>query len=214
MSYYNPLLQYGEERLMAKCKQVNVNGFIVVDLPPEEALHFRSICLSHGYHSPHLYSSVKLFTVSFRLSYIPLITPSTSETRISALAAAADSFAYVVSRMGVTGEQTTINKDLPGFLERIRSHSNVYLAVGFGVGSPEQFEAVAQHSDGVVIGSKFINIIKEAGITDSNSVMFVVVYIFQGEEKCVEAVLDFTKSVSLKKHQNRKIVDGAEAYLF
>jgi tryptophan synthase len=88
MGYANPFISYGPESLVDKCKLIGVDGFIIVDLPPEESTLFRSLCTSRG------------------LSYIPLIAPSTSEERIGALVGAADSFVYVVSAMGVTGARS------------------------------------------------------------------------------------------------------------
>ncbi|KAG9902041.1 tryptophan synthase-like protein, partial [Aureobasidium melanogenum] len=82
MGYYNPVLSYGEDKILKDCKAAGVNGFIMVDLPPEEAVRFRNHCSKIG------------------LSYIPLIAPATSENRMKLLCKIADSFIYVVSRMG------------------------------------------------------------------------------------------------------------------
>ncbi|GKU02886.1 tryptophan synthase [Fusarium langsethiae] len=145
MGYYNPLLSYGEERLLQDCHSSGVNGFIVVDLPPEEAVSFRKLC-NKG-----------------RLSYVPLIAPSTSETRMKILCQLADSFIYVVSRMGVTGATGTLNANLPDLIERVKKYSgNKPAAVGFGVSTREHFLSVATLSDGVVVGSQIITTIKNA----------------------------------------------------
>ncbi|KAG9299718.1 hypothetical protein G9A89_013078 [Geosiphon pyriformis] len=144
MGYYNPILSYGEEKIVQEGEKVGINGFIVVDLPPEESDHFRNICAQH------------------RLSYVPLIAPSTTDVRIRHLSHVADSFIYVVSRMGVTGSRSTINTELPDLISRIRKHTNLPLAVGFGVSNKEHFDLVASHADGVVIGSKIITILREA----------------------------------------------------
>ena len=95
MGYYNPLLSYGEDALLRDCKDAGVNGFIVCDLPPEEAVSFRRLC-SKG-----------------QLSYVPLIAPATSDARMRILCSLADSFIYVVSRQGVTGALGTLNAHLP-----------------------------------------------------------------------------------------------------
>ncbi|BFZ59285.1 anthranilate synthase / indole-3-glycerol phosphate synthase [Saitoella coloradoensis] len=145
MGYYNPLLMYGEERIVRDAKEAGANGFIVVDLPPEEAIKFRGFCTKDG------------------LSYVPLIAPSTSENRIKILAPIADSFIYVVSKMGTTGASGTVNAALPELLERIRQYSkDTPLAVGFGVSTREHFLSVGAVADGVVIGSKIIQVIEEA----------------------------------------------------
>lgn len=145
MGYYNPMLSYGEERLLKDCKSAGVNGFIVVDLPPEEAITFRNFCTKGG------------------LSYVPLIAPSTSVTRMKLLCKLADSFIYVVSRMGVTGATGSMNAALPDLLQRVREYSgNVPAAVGFGVSTRDHFLSVAKIADGVVIGSQIITTLANA----------------------------------------------------
>ncbi|KAK4228046.1 putative tryptophan synthase [Podospora fimiseda] len=146
MGYYNPLLSYGEEKLLQDCKASGVNGFIIVDLPPEEAVSFRTLCTRGG------------------LSYVPLIAPATSDARMRILCQLADSFIYVVSRQGVTGALGTLNANLPELLSRVRKYSgNKPAAVGFGVSTHDHFASVAQLADGVVVGSKIVTTIAEAG---------------------------------------------------
>ncbi|USW47652.1 Putative pyridoxal-phosphate dependent enzyme, tryptophan synthase, alpha chain [Septoria linicola] len=145
MGYYNPLLAYGEERMLQDAKAAGVNGFIMVDLPPEEAVRFRQHCKTYG------------------LSYVPLIAPSTSEKRMKLLCGIADSFIYVVSRMGVTGATGALSTGLPQLVERVHQYSNgAPAAVGFGVSTREHFVEVGQVSEGVVIGSQIITTIKNA----------------------------------------------------
>ncbi|KAL9115143.1 MAG: hypothetical protein Q9227_000937 [Pyrenula ochraceoflavens] len=145
MGYYNPVLSYGEERLLKDCKEAGVNGFIMVDLPPEEAVRFRNHCTKAG------------------LSYVPLIAPATSEERMKTLCKIADSFIYVVSRMGVTGATGTLNTGLPDLLKRVHIYSgNVPAAVGFGVSTREHFLSVAKIAEGVVIGSQIVNVLGNA----------------------------------------------------
>ncbi|OZJ01923.1 Tryptophan synthase [Bifiguratus adelaidae] len=136
MGYYNPILAYGEERLVKAGVEAGIQGFIVVDLPPEEAHGFRDQCLAYG------------------LSYIPLIAPSTTEARIQHLVQVADSFIYVVSRMGVTGSdpKMQMNSQLPDLVGRIR----------FGIATREHFDIVAAYADGVVIGSRIVHLLKSA----------------------------------------------------
>lgn len=145
MGYYNPLLSYGEDALLRDCKEAKVNGFIVCDLPPEEAVSFRKLCSRGG------------------LSYVPLIAPATSDTRMRILCALADSFIYVVSRMGVTGALGTLNAGLPKLLERVKKYSgDKPAAVGFGVSTREHFQSVASIADGVVIGSQIVTTLQKA----------------------------------------------------
>ncbi|KDR73575.1 hypothetical protein GALMADRAFT_251317 [Galerina marginata CBS 339.88] len=147
MGYYNPLLAYGEDKAIQDAAEAGANGFIMVDLPPEEAIAFREKCTKAD------------------LSYVPLIAPSTSLSRIKFLASIADTFIYVVSKMGTTGssDSTAMNKALPDIIARVRQYATVPLAVGFGVANRTHFDTVADAgADGVVIGSRIVSVIKNA----------------------------------------------------
>ncbi|KMU85728.1 tryptophan synthase [Coccidioides immitis H538.4] len=145
MGYYNPLLRYGEEKILKTAKAAGINGFIMVDLPPEEAVRFRDLCKKEG------------------LSYVPLIAPATSDSRMRLLCSIADSFIYVVSRMGVTGATGRLSTGLPELLARVHSYSgNIPAAVGFGVSTREHFLNVQEIAEGVVIGSQMITVLGEA----------------------------------------------------
>jgi tryptophan synthase len=140
MGYYNPFLSYGLDKLMDNCKQAGINGFIVVDLPPEEGAHFVSLAQAKG------------------LSYIPLVSPTSTDDRIGYLAHNANSFIYCVSVTGITGTRSALPQDLSTFLERVRRQSHhVPLAVGFGISTPEHVQEVSQVADGVVVGSAIIH---------------------------------------------------------
>ncbi|KAF9030811.1 tryptophan synthase [Hymenopellis radicata] len=145
MGYYNPLLAYGEDKAIQDAYEAGANGFIMVDLPPEEAVTFRAKCTQSN------------------ISYVPLIAPSTTPSRIKFLASIADSFIYVVSKMGTTGssDQEAINAALPDIIARVREHATVAVAVGFGVSNRGHFDFVADAgADGVVIGSRIVSVIK------------------------------------------------------
>ncbi|KAI6020268.1 tryptophan synthase beta subunit-like PLP-dependent enzyme [Pisolithus microcarpus] len=147
MGYYNPILAYGEDKAVQDAREAGANGFIMVDLPPEEALGFREKCTNVG------------------LSYVPLVAPSTSLHRLPYLTSIADSFIYVVSRMGTTGSSVKgfVNSELPDIIARIRKHTSVPLAVGFGVATRLHFDAVVEAgADGVVVGSRIVSLIKQA----------------------------------------------------
>lgn len=145
MGYYNPLLAYGEERLLDDCKSAGVNGFIIVDLPPQEAVNFRRLCSRGG------------------LSYVPLIAPATSDERMKLLCKLADSFIYVVSRQGVTGALGTLNANIPELLARVKKYSgNKPAAVGFGVSTRDHFLSLSNIADGVVVGSKIVSTLHSA----------------------------------------------------
>ncbi|KIM48772.1 hypothetical protein M413DRAFT_437949 [Hebeloma cylindrosporum] len=151
MGYYNPLLAYGEDKAIQDAVEAGANGFNMVDLPPEEAIGFREKCLKAN------------------LSYVPLIAPSTTLPRIKFLSSIADTFIYVVSKMGTTGssDKVAMNTALPDIISRIREYATVPLAVGFGVANRAHFDAVADAgADGVVIGSKLVSVIKDSPVGD------------------------------------------------
>eukprot|EP01116_Phalansterium_solitarium_P000046 TRINITY_DN10037_c0_g1_i1.p1 TRINITY_DN10037_c0_g1~~TRINITY_DN10037_c0_g1_i1.p1 ORF type:complete len:685 (-),score=255.47 TRINITY_DN10037_c0_g1_i1:136-2190(-) len=150
MGYYNPLRAYGQARIVADAKQAGANGFIIVDLPPEECSDFRQLCRSEG------------------LSYIPLIAPTTTDERLAYIDTVADSFVYCVSVLGVTGARTKISDELPGFVQRARAHIRSPLAIGFGVADSETCAAMAQLGDGVVVGSALVKALGAAQAAGSS----------------------------------------------
>lgn len=146
MGYYNPIMKYGEQKMVEDAAKAGASGFIVVDLPPEEAIKFRSLCNKYN------------------LSYIPLVAPTTSDSRLKFLGEIADSFIYVVSRMGVTGASTQLDTGIADLCARVRKNagSEHPIAVGFGVSTREHFLSVGSHADGVVIGSKLLLTIEDS----------------------------------------------------
>ncbi|KAJ5655839.1 tryptophan synthase [Penicillium longicatenatum] len=146
MGYYNPVRAYGEEKMIRDCRDAGVNGFIIVDLPPEEALRFRELCTRDG------------------LSYIPLVAPATPDSRMKMLCEITDSFIYVASRMGVTGATESLDQGLDGLLTRVHKYTEnrIPAVVGFGINTREHFINVANIAEGVVIGSKIITVVRDA----------------------------------------------------
>lgn len=144
MGYYNTVLARGEARAAAEASAAGGDGFIIVDLPPEEASTFVAACRAND------------------LSFIPLVAPTTSESRIEKIAAVADSFLYCVSVTGTTGKGNVVTAELPDFLARVRRHSALPLAVGFGVTTRAHVEAIATMADAAVIGSAIIATIDAA----------------------------------------------------
>ncbi|KAI9448911.1 bifunctional tryptophan synthase TRP1 [Lactarius psammicola] len=150
MGYYNPILAYGEQKAIQDAFEVGANGFIVVDLPPEEAVSFREKCAAAS------------------MSYVPLIAPSTTLHRIRFLASIADTFIYVVSKMGTTGssDKVALNSALPDIIARIKEYTSAPLAVGFGVSTREHFNVIVDAgAEGVVVGSRLVSVIKQAPST-------------------------------------------------
>ena len=144
MGYYNPFRIYGEDRLFSACKAAGVSGFIIVDLPPEESDSFRTLCRSH------------------QLSFIPLIAPTTTPTRIKHLSHCADSFIYCVSLTGVTGAREAVSTLLPDLIAKVRANSDLPIAIGFGISNAQHFAEVGAMGDGVVVGSALINVLEAA----------------------------------------------------
>ncbi|KAL3938823.1 MAG: hypothetical protein SGBAC_006347 [Bacillariaceae sp.] len=145
MGYFNPFLQYGQEKLCADTKEAGADGFIVVDLPPEEGIELNKACIKHG------------------LSNIPLVAPTSSDNRIASLTEMASTFLYCVSVTGVTGARDALPDDLADFIKRVRSKTELPLAVGFGISSPEMVNGVAMMADGCVVGSAILNAMEKEG---------------------------------------------------
>jgi tryptophan synthase alpha chain len=144
-SYFNPLLQFGQERLAVVAAQAGIDGVIVTDLIPEEAESWTQNLLRH------------------RLDPIFLAAPTTSEKRLARIAQHAQGFIYAVSRTGVTGERDEMTRDTEALVKRVRSVSDLPVAVGFGISSPEQVRAVWRFADAAVVGSAIVKQIEKLG---------------------------------------------------
>jgi tryptophan synthase len=145
MGYYNPFLQYGLEKLCLDTKSAGADGFIVVDLPPEEGAVLNRACVAN------------------QLSNIPLLAPTSSDGRIAALVSMASTFLYCVSVTGVTGARDELPSDLAEFIGRVRAQTELPLAVGFGVSNSDMVQGIANLADGVVVGSKILKAVDAVG---------------------------------------------------
>lgn len=143
MSYYNPLLRYGLERMARDLKASGYDGVLASDLTVEESDSFVRIMSAAG------------------LNTVFLVAPTSSPERIRKIAAASTGFLYAVSRTGVTGESQELSSELRGFLQELRRHTNVPIAVGFGISRPEHVRAVWQEADGAVVGSALVRVVEE-----------------------------------------------------
>lgn len=143
MTYFNPVLNYGLEKFCNECALSGIDGLVIPDLPPEEGLT--------------LEKAVK----KYRLDLIYLAAPTSTEQRIKIVAQHTSGFIYLVSVTGVTGTRERLPADLKTFITRVRKISNLPLCVGFGISTPEQARLVAQLADGVIIGSKIIQLIEQ-----------------------------------------------------
>lgn len=145
MSYYNPILSYGETALCRKCHDVGVDGLIVPDLPPEEGETLEKACRQHG------------------LALIYLLAPTSPTERICLVTERSQGFVYLVSVAGITGARDALPSDLAAFVGRVRAATDKPLAVGFGIGQPEQAAQVARLADGVIVGSALVRLAGEPG---------------------------------------------------
>ncbi|MGI6456184.1 MAG: tryptophan synthase subunit alpha [bacterium] len=143
MTYYNLFLSYGLEQFAEDAARAGIDGLIIPDLPAEEAEDFLHVL------------------DRYKLALVPLIAPTSSDDRIKMICAIARGFIYYVSRTGVTGMQKDIADDLYENLMRVRKYTDLPIAVGFGVSTPEQARKIAHHADGVVIGSAIVRVIEE-----------------------------------------------------
>ena len=139
MGYYNPIYIYGVERFLADAKAAGVDGLIVVDLPPEEDAE---LCLP---------------ALKARLNFIRLATPTTDDKRLPMVLANTSGFVYYVSITGITGAATPNTDRVAAAVARIKRHCKLPVAVGFGVKNAAQAKALAQHADGVVVGSALVD---------------------------------------------------------
>ena len=149
MGYYNPMLAYGEEESIRDAAAAGANGFIVVDLPPSEAHSFVGSCRK------------------YKMAFVPLVAPTTEESRLKSISEVADGFIYCVSVTGVTGNtnatQSSSQDGLQSFLATVRKYSgDIPLALGFGITDRDAFLRVAPHVNAVVVGSRIIVCIREA----------------------------------------------------
>ena len=143
MTYYNPILNYGLEAFCQSCVKAGVDGLIVPDLPPEEGLELEKV------------------THKNNLDLIYLLAPTSTNERISTVAARSRGFIYLVSLTGVTGARNSLSPELKGFVKRVRAKTDLPLCVGFGISKIEHAMETAALADGVIIGSKLIELIEQ-----------------------------------------------------
>lgn len=155
MGYVNPILAYGAARFVQDAALAGANGFIVPDLPPEEAGELEALCRQHG----------------LALTY--LLSPNSSQARIKLVTRKSTGFTYLVSVTGITGARTGLPPALGSFVHRVRAQTGSPLAVGFGISTREQVQAVGELADGVIVGSALIKAVTEAGDKPDAAYRFV-----------------------------------------
>ena len=142
MGYFNPMLAYGLEKFVHDACKAGADGFIIPDLPLEEAGEFQSLVGD--------------------MPLIQMLAPTSPNERMESIARNAKGFIYLVSVTGVTGARTAISDGLGDLIQRVRDHTSVPVCVGFGIGTPEQARQVGQLADGVIVGSACVKTIGES----------------------------------------------------
>ena len=143
-SYFNPLLQFGIERLTVEAKRAGVDGILVTDLIPEEAGEFLSMMQAA------------------QLDLIFLVAPTSTDERLKLIAERASGFIYAVSRAGVTGARAEMSAEAERLVQRVRQFSDLPVAVGFGISRPEHLIDVWRYADAAVVGSAIVKEIEDA----------------------------------------------------
>jgi tryptophan synthase alpha chain len=143
MGYYNPIYIYGNARFLADAKDAGVDGLIIVDLPPEEDAELCLPARDAGLH------------------FIRLATPTTDEARMDQVLSNTSGFIYYVSITGITGTQVADAGDVGGRVKRLRKRTDLPIAVGFGIKTPEQAAAIARVADAAVVGSALVEKLRQ-----------------------------------------------------
>lgn len=143
--YFNLIHKVGMEKFIADAAKAGVDGLLVLDLPPEESDNYEALMKKHG------------------LCNIYLVAPTTPDDRMALIVKRGSGFIYYISREGVTGMQSQVASNLASQVAKIRAHTSLPIAVGFGISNPEQARLVARDADACVVGSAVVNQIAEHG---------------------------------------------------
>ena len=155
MGYYNPIYKYGVENFIKNIKEIGVDGIIVVDLPPEAD---RELCIPANEKG---------------IDFIRLATPTSNEDRLPKIVNNASGFLYYVSVAGITGSKAPEIFSIESKIKTIRNFTDIPIAVGFGIKTPEQAVNIAKTADAVVVGSAIIDKINEAYKKDKNNIKLI-----------------------------------------
>lgn len=145
MGYYNPIFQYGTEKFLEKCNMIGVDGLIIVDLPAAEAKEFKVLCNS------------------YEVSFIPLIAPTSTDANIKLALEKCDGFVYCVSVTGVTGARREVSSRGLDLVDRIKSFTDLPVAVGFGVSNKSHVDEICAKAEAAVVGSALVSVMLESG---------------------------------------------------
>ena len=147
-TYFNPLLQFGLDKLARSAKQVGVDGVLVTDLTPEEGEDFAAELRAND------------------LDMIFLVAPTSTDERLRLVSQRASGFIYAISRAGVTGARSTVSEEAEKLVARTRRFSDLPVAVGFGISNPQQVAEVQRYADAVVVGSAIVAEIERVSGTE------------------------------------------------
>lgn len=167
MGYFNPIYRYGVEKFCTDARTAGADGLIIVDLPPEEDEELYAPARAAGLH------------------FIRLATPTTDDKRLPAVLARTGGFLYYVSIAGITGTKSADAVDVAAAVDRLRRHTSLPLAVGFGIKTPQAAATIARAADAAVVGSAIVETVKAS--LDATG---------HATERTVSSVLSFVKSLS------------------
>lgn len=148
MSYINPIFKFGLEEFFKRASELSVQGVILPDVPIEE------------------FSFIEKYIKKYEIDYVPLYSPTTPLERIKDLCEVGSGFLYVVTSLGVTGEKEIDKKNLGDSLAKIREKSTLPMMAGFGISSKDDVKEIKQYSDGVIVGSKIIKLLRGDGYAE------------------------------------------------
>ena len=151
MTYYNPILRYGHQRFCHDCAKARIDGLIIPDLPPDESQELEALTQENG------------------LDLIYILAPTSTEERIRLAAGRSRGFVYLASVAGVTGARDELPPGLDEFAARVRRATSLPLCVGFGISNARQAGQVARIADGVIVGSRIVNLMGEGSTASLQS---------------------------------------------
>ncbi|SIS96538.1 tryptophan synthase subunit alpha [Alicyclobacillus vulcanalis] len=169
-TYVNPLVQYGVDRFFAELAAAGGDGVIVPDVPLEEAGEVADAAEQHG------------------ICFVPLVAPTSGESRVRAIVRAARGFVYCVSSLGVTGERQQVSQQVRALVDLVRKHTDLPACVGFGVSRPDHVREIAEFADGVIVGSAYVRRIADAIEAGRDPIPEVAAFTEQLKQAATEAI--------------------------
>jgi len=173
-SYLNPMLRLGLETFAAQAQSAGIDGVLATDLPVEEAADYLSIMRRHS------------------LDTVFLAAPTSPDERLRLICEASRGFVYAVSRTGVTGTRDALAADTSGLVRRIKQHTQLPVAVGFGISNAQQFAEVTSFADAAVVGSGIVQVIENSGRNAPQAVYDFISSLLRGTRQTARSTAEFT----------------------